>query len=91
MLAGLERESGPVSPELRTQMPGTVVAVAVADGDTVEAGDTIVTVEAMKMEHALTAPVSGTVRIEVAVGDLVRRDQVVAHIEAHEAAEQEPA
>jgi acetyl-CoA/propionyl-CoA carboxylase biotin carboxyl carrier protein len=62
-------------------MPGTVVAVPVTDGDYVEAGDTIVAVEAMKMEHALTAPVSGTVRIEVAVGDLVRRDQVVATIE----------
>jgi acetyl-CoA/propionyl-CoA carboxylase biotin carboxyl carrier protein len=81
MLAGLERESGPVSPELRTLMPGTVVAVAVKDGDTVEAGATVVTVEAMKMEHALTAPVAGTVRVDVSVGDLVRRDQVVAHIE----------
>jgi acetyl-CoA/propionyl-CoA carboxylase biotin carboxyl carrier protein len=81
MLAGLERASGPVSPEVRTQMPGTVVAVPVKDGDIVEAGATIVTVEAMKMEHALTAPVAGVVRIDVAVGDLVRRDQVVAHIE----------
>jgi acetyl-CoA/propionyl-CoA carboxylase biotin carboxyl carrier protein len=62
-------------------MPGTVVAVAVADGDHVEAGDTVVAVEAMKMEHALTAPVAGVVRIDVAVGDLVKRDQVVAHIE----------
>jgi acetyl-CoA/propionyl-CoA carboxylase biotin carboxyl carrier protein len=83
MLASLDRADGPVSPELRTQMPGTVVAVAVKDGDTVEAGATIVTVEAMKMEHALTAPVAGTVRVDVSVGDLVRRDQVVAHIESH--------
>jgi acetyl-CoA/propionyl-CoA carboxylase biotin carboxyl carrier protein len=89
MLAGLERASGPVSPELRTQMPGTVVAVPVADGDHVEAGDTIVAVEAMKMEHALTAPVAGVVRLNVAVGDLVRRDQVVARIEAHEAPTEE--
>jgi acetyl-CoA/propionyl-CoA carboxylase biotin carboxyl carrier protein len=81
MIAGIERAAGPVSPELRTQMPGTVVAVPVADGDTVELGDTIVTVEAMKMEHALTAPVAGIVRLSLAVGDLVARDQVVAHIE----------
>jgi len=81
MLAGLERASGPVSPELRTQMPGTVVAVSVVDGEHVEVGATIVSVEAMKMEHALTAPVAGVVRLNVAVGDLVRRDQVVAHIE----------
>jgi acetyl-CoA/propionyl-CoA carboxylase, biotin carboxylase, biotin carboxyl carrier protein len=33
------------------------------------------------MEQALAAPVAGIVRIDVAVGDLVRRDQVVAHIE----------
>ena len=81
MLAGLERASGPVSPRLRTQMPGTVVAVPVNDGDTVEAGDTIVTVEAMKMENALTAPVAGVVRVSVRVGDLVKRDQIVAVIE----------
>ncbi|MEO8094385.1 MAG: biotin/lipoyl-containing protein, partial [Pseudolysinimonas sp.] len=84
MLAGIERASGPVSPELRTLMPGTVVAVSAADGEHVEAGDTIVTVEAMKMEHALTAPVAGIVRIDVAVGDLVKRDQVVAVIISHE-------
>ena len=42
-------------------MPGTVVAVHVADGDDVEAGQTIVTVEAMKMEHRITAPISGRV------------------------------
>ncbi|MEO8262640.1 MAG: biotin carboxylase N-terminal domain-containing protein, partial [Pseudolysinimonas sp.] len=64
MLAGLERATGPVSPELRTQMPGTVVAVSVADGDHVDAGATIVTVEAMKMEHALVSPVAGTVDID---------------------------
>jgi len=44
-----------------------VVAVAVAEGDTVEAGQTIGTIEAMKMEAAITAPTAGTVeRIAVA-------------------------
>jgi acetyl-CoA/propionyl-CoA carboxylase biotin carboxyl carrier protein len=90
MLAGLERASGPVSPELRSLMPGTVVSVPVADGDRVAAGDTIVTVEAMKMESPLVAPVAGIVRVSVRVGDLVRRDQVVAVIE-EDAAEEEPA
>jgi acetyl-CoA/propionyl-CoA carboxylase biotin carboxyl carrier protein len=80
MIAGLERASGPASPELRTQMPGTVVT-AVADGIRVEAGDVVVSIEAMKMEHPLVAPIPGIVRIEVAVGDPVRRDQVVARIE----------
>ena len=81
MLLGLERASGPVSPEVRTPMPGTVVAVAARDGDVVEAGAVIAAVEAMKMEHPLTAPTRGVVRILVAVGDQVRRDQVVAQIE----------
>ena len=80
MLAGIERASGPTSPELRAQMPGTVV-VAVADGTRVETGDVVVSVEAMKMEHPLVAPIPGVVRIQVAVGDPVRRDQLVARIE----------
>jgi acetyl-CoA/propionyl-CoA carboxylase biotin carboxyl carrier protein len=87
LLASIVRAEGPVSPELKAPMPGTVVAVPVADGDHVAAGDTVVTVEAMKMESPLLAPVDGIVRISVRVGDLVRRDQVVAVIEAHEAPE----
>jgi acetyl-CoA/propionyl-CoA carboxylase biotin carboxyl carrier protein len=81
LIASIVRAEGPVSPELRSPMPGTVVAVPVADGDHVTAGATIVTVEAMKMESPLIAPVDGIVRISVRVGDLVRRDQVVAVIE----------
>jgi acetyl-CoA/propionyl-CoA carboxylase, biotin carboxylase, biotin carboxyl carrier protein len=42
-------------------MPGTVIAVEVAGGDTVAAGTTLVVVEAMKMEHPVRAPVPGTV------------------------------
>jgi acetyl-CoA/propionyl-CoA carboxylase biotin carboxyl carrier protein len=80
MIAGLERAAGPASPELRAQMPGTVVT-AVADGTHVEAGDAVASIEAMKMEHPLVAPIPGVVRIEVAVGDPVRRDQLVARIE----------
>ncbi len=81
LLVSIVRAEGPVSPELRSLMPGTVVSVPVADGDRVAAGDTIVTVEAMKMESPLIAPVAGIVRVSVRVGDLVRRDQVVAVIE----------
>jgi acetyl-CoA/propionyl-CoA carboxylase biotin carboxyl carrier protein len=45
--------------ELTSPMPGSVVAVGVQDGQRVEAGAVVVTVEAMKMEHALAAPVDG--------------------------------
>ncbi|MGJ4844089.1 biotin carboxylase N-terminal domain-containing protein [Leifsonia sp. Le1] len=80
-LAGLARVAGAADPELRTPMPGTVVAVAVASGDRVEAGDTVVTVEAMKMEHRLVAPLAGTVHVRVAPGDLVKLDQLVASVD----------
>ncbi|MFJ3392954.1 acetyl/propionyl/methylcrotonyl-CoA carboxylase subunit alpha [Leifsonia aquatica] len=81
-LAAVERGDAAAHPELRSPMPGTVVAVPVADGDTVAAGDTVAVVEAMKMEHRLLAPISGIVRVQVAPGDLVRLDQLVARVDA---------
>lgn len=66
--------------ELASPMPGSVVAVGVADGDRVDAGAVVVTVEAMKMEHALTAPVDGVVELLVAVGDQVKVGQLLARI-----------
>jgi acetyl-CoA/propionyl-CoA carboxylase biotin carboxyl carrier protein len=68
-------------------MPGAVVAVHVADGDEVAPGDRVVTIEAMKMEHPVLAPHGGVVRLDVAVGDQVRRDQVLAHVTLTETAD----
>lgn len=79
-LAELERASGPREPEGRAPMPGSVVALHVADGDTVREGDPLVSIEAMKMEHPVLAPHDGTVHLLVAVGDQVRRDQPVARV-----------
>ncbi|MGC5168900.1 acetyl/propionyl/methylcrotonyl-CoA carboxylase subunit alpha [Luteimicrobium sp. DT211] len=73
---------GEASGEVRTAIPGAVVAVLVADGDPVEPGTTVVVVEAMKMEHPLTAPRGGILRLRVRPGDQVRLDQVVAVVEA---------
>jgi len=42
-------------------MPGKIIAVAVAEGDSVAKGDALLTLEAMKMEHSLTAPFDGVV------------------------------
>ncbi|WP_439593202.1 acetyl/propionyl/methylcrotonyl-CoA carboxylase subunit alpha [Microbacterium sp.] len=84
-LAARDAASIAAAPELRAPMPGAVVAVHVPDGATVAAGSRIVTIEAMKMEHPVTAPHDGVVRLDVAVGDQVRRDQVLAHVTAHEA------
>jgi acetyl-CoA/propionyl-CoA carboxylase biotin carboxyl carrier protein len=79
-LAGLERAPGEASPHVRSPMPGTVVAVHLASGDEIVAGQRILTVEAMKMEHHLTAATDGVVTIGVTTGDLVRLDQIVASI-----------
>ncbi|MGH7734403.1 MAG: acetyl-CoA carboxylase biotin carboxyl carrier protein subunit, partial [Gemmatimonadales bacterium] len=66
--------------ELTSPMPGSVVAVGVDDGAEVTAGTVVVTVEAMKMEHALTAPVDGVVELLVAAGDQVKVGQSLARI-----------
>ena len=66
--------------ELTSPMPGSVVAVGVSDGEAGAAGTVVVTVEAMKMEHALTAPVEGVVELLVAVGDQVKVGQPLARV-----------
>ena len=78
------RASGAVGPEVRTAMPGTVVSVSARTGDVVEAGQPLLAIEAMKMEHTLLASVAGTVTVTVAEGDQVKVDQVVATIHPHE-------
>ncbi|MBS0024950.1 acetyl/propionyl/methylcrotonyl-CoA carboxylase subunit alpha [Microbacterium paraoxydans] len=67
-------------PEGRAPMPGSVVAVHVEDGSLVSAGDPLVAIEAMKMEHQVLAPHDGVVHLLVAIGDQVRRDQPVARV-----------
>jgi acetyl/propionyl-CoA carboxylase alpha subunit len=74
--------------ELLSPMPGSVVAVGIEDGGTVTAGAVVVAVEAMKMEHALTAPVDGVVELLVAVGDQVKVGQPLARITASEKVEE---
>ena len=90
VLAAVEREEGAADPEVRSPMPGTVVAVPVSDGEQVTAGQVLLSVEAMKMEHQLVAEVSGTVHISVSTGDLVKADHVVATIHAEQPAGQDP-
>ncbi|NYD79316.1 acetyl/propionyl/methylcrotonyl-CoA carboxylase subunit alpha [Arthrobacter cupressi] len=84
LLAGIQREDGAADPEVRSPMPGTVVSVSVRDGDTVEAGQLLLSVEAMKMEHQLTAALAGTVRLTAGAGDLVKAEQVLATIHPNE-------
>ncbi|KAA0120852.1 biotin carboxylase N-terminal domain-containing protein [Mycolicibacterium sp. P9-22] len=74
--------------ELLSPMPGSVVAVGVTDGAEVTSGTVVVTVEAMKMEHALSAPVDGVVELLVAVGDQVKVGQPLARITAAKEAQE---
>jgi acetyl/propionyl-CoA carboxylase alpha subunit len=62
-------------------MPGKVVAVAVVQGDKVVRGQTLVTLEAMKMEHALTAAFDGVVEmVSASVGAQVSEGVVLARL-----------
>jgi acetyl/propionyl-CoA carboxylase alpha subunit len=63
---------------LRAPMPGKIIQVLVSDGDTVQTGDTLMILEAMKMEHRISAPYSGQVeRINYATGDAVQADEIL--------------
>uniref|UniRef100_UPI0024B49A1F acetyl-CoA carboxylase biotin carboxyl carrier protein subunit n=1 Tax=Microbispora sp. H10836 TaxID=2729106 RepID=UPI0024B49A1F len=66
---------------LVSPMQGTIVKVVAADGDTVEPGDTIVVLEAMKMEQPLTAHKAGTVvGMSADVGATVAAGAVICEI-----------
>ncbi|SNX59673.1 biotin carboxylase /acetyl-CoA carboxylase carboxyltransferase subunit alpha [Streptomyces sp. TLI_55] len=66
---------------LTAPMPGTVTVVKVAVGDEVTAGQSLLVVEAMKMEHVVSAPHAGTVaELDVKPGATVAMDQVLAVI-----------
>ncbi|WP_407149925.1 acetyl/propionyl/methylcrotonyl-CoA carboxylase subunit alpha [Bradyrhizobium sp. ORS 86] len=73
--------------KVRAAMNGRVVSVLVKAGDKVAAGQPVMTLEAMKMEHVHTAGVAGTVSsIDVAEGEQVTTGKIVVEIEAAEAA-----
>jgi propionyl-CoA carboxylase alpha chain len=73
------------SGSLLAPMPGTVVSVAVTKGDDVEAGTTVLVLEAMKMQHTVAAPHAGTVTVLSAQpGDQVAAGEVLAVVAADE-------
>jgi len=68
---------------LLAPMPGTVVRVAVAEGDTMTAGQTVLVLEAMKMEHVVAAPTDGVVgALHAVAGDTVDTGAVLAVVTA---------
>jgi 3-methylcrotonyl-CoA carboxylase alpha subunit len=63
-------------------MPGRVLSVFVAEGEAVKKGQALLVLEAMKMEHRITAPADGTVRaVRIAAGEQVANGAVLVVIE----------
>jgi pyruvate carboxylase subunit B len=76
---GLTISSG----EMRSPMPGLIVAVRAAEGDRVEAGQTVVILESMKMQNELKATVNGIISsVHVHAGQTVEKDTVLVNIQA---------
>lgn len=68
--------------DIKTAMPGKVVRLIAAVGDTVEKGDGVIVVEAMKMQNEIKAPKNGTITsIRVSEGDTVNASQILLSIE----------
>jgi len=81
-LAGPDGSLGVASP-----IQGTIVAISVAEGDAVREGTQVAVVEAMKMEHVITAPHSGIVRgVTMQAGDVVREGFPIVFIKPAEVA-----
>lgn len=74
--AGGDGSSARAEPVLRATLPGRVLRVLVATGAAVRAGDTLLVIEAMKMENPVEAPADGTVEtLLVAEGEMVQVGQ----------------
>lgn len=68
--------------EIKTAMPGKVVRILVATGDTVQKGDGVIVVEAMKMQNEMKSPKDGVVKdLKVTEGDTVGAGDVLVVIE----------
>lgn len=77
--------SADASGAILAPMPGKVIAVEVVQGQTVTKGQKLLTLEAMKMEHTLTAPFDGTVaELNAAAGAQVQVETLLARIEESE-------
>ncbi|HMD34592.1 MAG TPA: acetyl-CoA carboxylase biotin carboxyl carrier protein subunit [Vicinamibacterales bacterium] len=68
--------------EITAPMPAKIVAIKVREGETVKSGDTLVVLEAMKMELPVQSPSDGRVRaISCREGDLVPGDAILVELE----------
>ncbi len=79
---GLDKAAAHKEAHIKSPMPGLILDILVREGDTVEEGDTLLILEAMKMENAITAPVAGTVsKIHIEKAEAVEKGVVLVEIE----------
>lgn len=67
---------------VQSTLPGVISYLHVDDGSTIAEGDRVLAIECMKQMHDITAPIAGTIRLRVALGDLVEQQQVIFEIES---------
>ncbi|CAM4103120.1 biotin carboxyl carrier protein [Pedobacter westerhofensis] len=80
---GLTGAAGKMALELKAPMPGLVLSLNVTEGQEIKKGDSLLVLEAMKMENMLKAASDGTVKkIFVAKGDKVEKNQVLIEFSA---------
>ena len=83
--SALDALGGAGSGDVVSPMPGVVVRIGVAQGDTVAAGQVLIVVEAMKMENEFKSPCSGVVsEVLVAVGEALETGARLIHVEPDE-------
>jgi biotin carboxyl carrier protein len=75
---GMNSNAGAKVNHVRAPMPGLIIQLKVKDGDHVKAGDTLLILEAMKMENIIKAPGDAIVRsVKVTMGEGVEKNQVL--------------
>ena len=68
--------------QLKSVIPGTIKAVHVLAGETVNAGDSLLVEEAMKMENTILSPITGVVKVvHVRVGEMVPKNHLLVEFE----------
>lgn len=79
---GQIKKSGDKSSVVKAPLPGTVMSVAVKDGDNVTKGQTLLVMEAMKMKNNILAESDGIIgNVKVAAGDTVLQDDVLIEMQ----------
>jgi biotin carboxyl carrier protein len=79
---GADAEHGDGSAEIKTAMPGKIVRILQSEGDTVEKGDGVIVVEAMKMQNEMKSPKAGIIKeIRFEEGATVNAGDILVVIE----------